>query len=70
MFCATLATREAEMEMGVGWADGDTLDDMDIGIAEVKDASRAPAKGRALLGEEIDDHMVNKKQECVWNRPE
>lgn len=27
VFCATLATREAEMEMGVGWAEGDTLDD-------------------------------------------
>ena len=27
VFCATLATSEAEMEMGVGWAEGDTLDD-------------------------------------------
>lgn len=57
------------MEMGVGWADAETLDDMDMGIAEVKDASRAPAKGKALLGE-IDDHIIDKNQEYAWNRPE
>lgn len=46
------------------WAlDGQRETRLTTGTAEVNDASRAPAKGKALLGEEIDDHIVNKKQE-------
>lgn len=46
------------METGVGWVDRDTLDDRDMGIAEVKDASRAPAKGKALLVEECQPYSL------------